>query len=120
VVLLFTELFKLFVFSFFIFYFIESLVPGFFRNYFHLSYILLAAIISAIIVLWLKKDVEIKETSGGWWTVLVWAIIIALIIGVKSRDIGPWCYLLGIVAFIILMTVYKAIVNFIMFEKDRD
>ena len=116
----FTILFKALVLSFFAFYLFEGLLPGFVSNHFHLFNLLFAAIVVAVIVIANKKDLEIKERSGGWWIIFAWAAICALIIVVRFEDIGAWRYLLGLGAFVIFVFVYKAIVNYKMFGDDED
>jgi len=111
-VMFFTELFKFLVFVFLVLFLIESLLPGFAGNHFHLSYVLLIALLSAIVVLVLQKEIKVKERFGGWWIIFTWAIALALIIAIKAVGIGAWRYLLGFASFVVFVLVYKALVNY--------
>ena len=116
---IFVELFKFFVILFLVLYFIESLIPGFVSNNFHFCYVLLAIIVCAIIALIAARGVQLRERSGGWWLIFLWAILFALIIGVKADGIGVWRYVLALAVFVIFVACYKAIVNLKLSDNDN-
>lgn len=117
------ELFKVSLISYFTFYLINDLAPGFVSRYFNLNIILVIVVISGIVTILGGKEEEVKKEKQrtqiyDYVLILIAGLITTILIFIGIKDMGKMAYLVSIVAGGIVI-----IVSILLFNeptKDND
>lgn len=111
-----SEIFKISLITYLIFYLIDSFKTGFITDYFNLNLLLIITILSGIFTVIFKKEVEVKKElqkikKREYIFIIFLGIISAGLIYYKIKSIGRLSYIISIISGIIIILLSILLLN---------
>lgn len=116
-----SEIFKVSLISYLIFYLIESFKEGFIIDYFNLNILLTITVLSGIFTVLFKKEAEEKKEKQiirprDYIFIIILGLIAAVVIYYKIKGLGWLSYVISIVSGVIIILLSILLIN----ESDED
>jgi len=118
------EIFKISLISYLLFYLVENFKAGFISDYFNLNILLIITIISGVLTVGGKKEVEEREKYSikirDYIFIVILGLVAAGLIFYSIKEIGKLAYLISTVSGVIIMLISILLLNNSFDDKEDD
>jgi hypothetical protein len=118
------EIFKISLISYLLFYLVENFKAGFISDYFNLNILLIITIISGVLTVGGKKEVEEREVKKikvkDYVFIIVLGAVAAGLIYYSIKEIGKLAYLISIVSGVIVILISILLLNDSFDDEEND
>jgi len=118
------EIFKISLVSYLLFYLIENFKVGFISDYCNLNILLIITIVSGILTVAGKEEVEENKREKikvkDYMFILILGLVAAGLIFYNIKEIGKLAYLISIVSGIIIILISILLINSSINNKEND